>query len=150
MPLTFKEVCEKLEQLDEITILEVLDVSSKEFLKFEDKIEDNIEELTEDLEDNQQDLFNDTEQEIKLDIYQTVIASSRYARYIPELKRRETWEETVDRMINYLKSKHKYKMGELIKFPGLEHEFKEIKKAVLNLEIMPSMRLMMSAGEACE
>jgi len=62
MPLTFKEVCEKLEQLDEITILEVLDVSSKELVaKFEDKIEDNIEELTEDLEDNQQDLFNDTE-----------------------------------------------------------------------------------------
>ena len=45
MPLTFKEVCEKLEQLDEITILEVLDVSSIELVaKFEDKIEDNIED----------------------------------------------------------------------------------------------------------
>jgi ribonucleoside-diphosphate reductase alpha chain len=75
-----------------------------------------------------------------LDIYQSVIASSRYARFIPELKRRETWEETVDRMVNYLKSKNK----------GLDKEFKEIREAVLNLEIMPSMRLMMSAGEACE
>jgi len=75
-----------------------------------------------------------------LDIYQSVIASSRYARFLPELKRRETWEETVDRMVNYLKSKNK----------GLDKEFKEIREAVLNLEIMPSMRLMMSAGEACE
>ena len=59
MPLTFRDVCDKLEQLDEITILEVLDISSKELVaKFEDKIEDNIEELTEDLEDHQEDLFN--------------------------------------------------------------------------------------------
>jgi ribonucleoside-diphosphate reductase alpha chain len=75
-----------------------------------------------------------------LDSYQKVIAASRYARFLPELKRRETWEETVDRMVNYLKSKNE----------GLDKEFKEIREAVLNLEIMPSMRLMMSAGEACE
>ena len=37
--------------------------------------------------------------------YQTVIAKSRYARYIPELQRRETWEETVDRLIEYLTKK---------------------------------------------
>lgn len=37
-----------------------------------------------------------------VDIYQQTIAKSRYARYLPELKRRETWEETVDRLINYL------------------------------------------------
>ena len=39
MALTFKDVCDKLEQLDEITILEVLDISSKELVaKFEDKL----------------------------------------------------------------------------------------------------------------
>ena len=75
-----------------------------------------------------------------MDSYQKVIAASRYARFIPELKRRESWEETVDRMVNYLKSKNE----------GLDKEFKEIREAVLNLEIMPSMRLMMSAGEACD
>ena len=73
-------------------------------------------------------------------VYQDVIALSRYARYLPNENRRETWEETVDRMVNYLQSKNK----------GLTKEFKEIHKAVLNLDIMPSMRLMMSAGEACE
>ena len=75
-----------------------------------------------------------------MDTYQKVIAASRYARFIPKLKRRETWEETVDRMINYLKSKNK----------GLDKEFKEIRDAVVNLDVMPSMRLMMSAGEACD
>ena len=73
-------------------------------------------------------------------VYQDVIALSRYARYLPNENRRETWEETVDRMVNYLQSKNK----------GLTKEFKEIREAVLNLDIMPSMRLMMSAGEACE
>lgn len=38
-------------------------------------------------------------------IYQTVIAKSRYARYLPEKQRRETWEETVDRLIEYLVKK---------------------------------------------
>ena len=73
-------------------------------------------------------------------VYQDVIALSRYARYLETENRRETWEETVDRMVNYLQSKNK----------GLTKEFKEIRQAVLNLDIMPSMRLMMSAGEACE
>jgi ribonucleoside-triphosphate reductase (thioredoxin) len=75
-----------------------------------------------------------------MNVYQQVIASSRYARYIPELKRRETWEETVDRMVNYLKTKT----------TGLDKELKEVREAVINLDVMPSMRLMMSAGEACE
>ena len=38
-------------------------------------------------------------------LYQQVIHSSRYARYIPEQHRRETWEETVDRLVSYLKTK---------------------------------------------
>ena len=75
-----------------------------------------------------------------MDVYQSVIASSRYARYIPELNRRETWVETVDRMVNYLQSKNK----------GIDKELSEIREAVVNLEVMPSMRLMMSAGEACD
>lgn len=73
-------------------------------------------------------------------VYQQVIAASRYARFIPEKQRRETWEETVDRLINYLKTK----------VPDFKNELKDIRKAVLNLEVMPSMRLLMTAGEACE
>jgi ribonucleoside-triphosphate reductase (thioredoxin) len=73
-------------------------------------------------------------------VYQDVIALSRYARFIPEKNRRETWEETVDRLVTYLETKT----------PELKKELKEIRQAVLNLEVMPSMRLLMTAGEACE
>ena len=73
-------------------------------------------------------------------VYQDVIAMSRYARFIPEKNRRENWSETVDRLVNYLETKT----------PDLKKELKEVKEAVLNLEVMPSMRLLMTAGEACE
>ena len=73
-------------------------------------------------------------------LYQQVIHSSRYARYIPEKNRRETWDETVDRLVSYLKTKT----------PTLEKDIEELREAVLKLEVMPSMRLMMTAGEACE
>jgi plasmid replication initiation protein len=59
MPLTFNDVCDKLEKLDEVTLLEVLEISSDEIVaKFQDKIDDNFEELSEDLDDTQTDLFN--------------------------------------------------------------------------------------------
>lgn len=73
-------------------------------------------------------------------VYQDTIAMSRYARYLPEKKRRETWEETVDRLIEYLRSKH----------GGYEKTLSELRQAVLKLEVMPSMRLLMTAGEACD
>jgi len=75
-----------------------------------------------------------------MDLYQKIIANSRYARFIPELKRRETWEETVDRLISFIKANS----------PELNSELPRLKKAITNLEVMPSMRLMMSAGEACK
>lgn len=38
-------------------------------------------------------------------LYQQIIHLSRYSRFIPEKNRRETWEETVDRLIDYLHAK---------------------------------------------
>jgi hypothetical protein len=62
MAFTFKDVCDKLEKLDEVTLLEVLEISSDEIVaKFQDKIEDNFEELSDDLDDGQIDLFNPTD-----------------------------------------------------------------------------------------
>ena len=71
-------------------------------------------------------------------VYQDVIGLSRYARHLPKENRRETWNETVDRLIKYITPK------------APDIDLKEIHKAILNLEVMPSMRLLMSAGEACE
>ena len=75
-----------------------------------------------------------------MDNYQRFIHVSRYARYIPELKRRENWDETVTRLTDFIK-KHQPKLGK---------DIDKIHDAVLKLEVMPSMRLLMSAGEACE
>jgi ribonucleoside-diphosphate reductase alpha chain len=77
---------------------------------------------------------------MEMTTYQRIIHSTRYARYLPELKRRESWDETVDRLIDYLGTK----------VPTLKSELVELREAVYNLEVMPSMRLMMTAGEACE
>jgi ribonucleoside-triphosphate reductase (thioredoxin) len=75
-----------------------------------------------------------------MELYQEIIASSRYARYLPEFKRRETWEETVTRLTSFIAKTQ----------PKLQKDIQELHQAILNLEVMPSMRLMMSAGEACE
>lgn len=74
-------------------------------------------------------------------IYQDFIHISRYARYSDELKRRETWDETVDRYLNYFK---KYTNNNK-KVP-----WDELRSAILNLEVMPSMRALMTAGSALE
>ena len=55
--LTFQEVCDQLIQLDETTLLEVLDLTSEDIVnKFQDKIEDKLEILAEDLEPD--NIFN--------------------------------------------------------------------------------------------
>ena len=76
-----------------------------------------------------------------MDNYQKYIALSRYARYLEEEGRRETWEETVDRYINFWKSR----VDE-----SLHKDLKEARNAILNLEVMPSMRVLMTAGPALE
>ncbi len=73
-----------------------------------------------------------------MNAYQQYIHKSRYARYIPEKQRRETWEETVGRYVDY--------WGD--KLP--EADAKEARKAIENLEVMPSMRALMTAGDALD
>lgn len=75
-----------------------------------------------------------------MDNYQKYIALSRYARYLEDKGRRETWEETVDRYINFFKERE----------PDLEDALDEAREAILNLEVMPSMRVMMTAGPALD
>jgi ribonucleoside-diphosphate reductase alpha chain len=76
-------------------------------------------------------------------LYQEFIHLSRYARWIEEEKRRETWEETVDRYVNH--------MCDIQCEDKIPADIKaEIKDAILTLKVMPSMRCMMTAGEALE
>ena len=76
--------------------------------------------------------------------YQSFIHLSRYARWDYSETRRETWEETVDRYFNFFKDHLK----ENCNYEVPEKELKELRKAVVNLDIMPSMRCLMTAGEA--
>ena len=76
--------------------------------------------------------------------YQSYIHLSRYARWDYTKTRRETWEETVDRYFNFFKEHLK----EYCNYELKDKEIKEIREAVINLDIMPSMRCLMTAGEA--
>ena len=78
--------------------------------------------------------------------YQTFIATSRYARWIEDEQRRETWSETVARYFDYMEGhladKHSYVLSDELRA--------ELEEAVLNQDIMPSMRALMTAGPALD
>ena len=76
--------------------------------------------------------------------YENFIALSRYARWLENENRRETWGETVDRyfsfMVDQLDKKHGYKPNPKV--------VEELRDAVFNRNVMPSMRSVMTAGPA--
>lgn len=77
-------------------------------------------------------------------LYQQFIHLSRYSRWLPEKGRRETWEETVDRYFAFFD-------GHLMEHHGYalpQETRQELRQAILRLEVMPSMRCLMTAGEA--
>ena len=76
--------------------------------------------------------------------YQEFIHLSRYSRWLPDKGRRENWDETVARYFNFFKEHLK----ELHDFNLSDNLRKELEEAVLDLRIMPSMRCLMTAGEA--
>lgn len=77
--------------------------------------------------------------------YQSFIHISRYARFRDDLGRRETWEETVARYFDFFQEHLKENFNYDMTASGVRET---LEKAVLNLEIMPSMRSLMTAGEA--
>jgi len=76
-------------------------------------------------------------------LYQEFIHLSRYSRWREDLGRRETWSETVDRLIGFFKEHLK----ENHNFDD-EKTMKDLEQAILDLRVMPSMRAMMTAGPA--
>ena len=77
--------------------------------------------------------------------FQQFIHLSRYSRWLESEGRRETWEETVDRYFRFFDG-HWSDRG--VKIPKATRE--ELREAILNLEVMPSMRSLMTAGEALQ
>ena len=72
--------------------------------------------------------------------YQAFIHTSRYARWLEKEQRRETWAETVQRYMDNV----------VIPVMGEDSFVKQIEESILNLEVMPSMRAMMTAGKALD
>lgn len=75
-----------------------------------------------------------------MDTYSQVVHKSRYARFRDDLGRRESWEETVRRYTDYWLNKGKIN----------EKTAEDLFQAIYNMEIMPSMRCLMTAGEALD
>jgi hypothetical protein len=81
---------------------------------------------------------------INMSQYQNIIYITQYARFNHELGRRECWNETVTRYMNfmryYIKENNGYYIG--------NEEYNTLYNAILNFEVMPSMRLLVSSGKA--
>lgn len=75
--------------------------------------------------------------------YQTFIATSRYARWLEKENRRETWGETVDRFIENVVTPKLSVLSD-----GYLDTIKDIREGILDLQVMPSMRAVMTAGPA--
>jgi ribonucleoside-triphosphate reductase (thioredoxin) len=80
-----------------------------------------------------------------MDLYSQFISKSRYSRFLPEKNRREHWDESVARyctyMTKHLKDNYNFEDAALMA---------EIQKYISDLEVMPSMRAIMTAGKALD
>lgn len=75
--------------------------------------------------------------ELSRKILSDITVYAKYAKYIPNLKRRETWEDIVMRNVQM----------HIKKYPELEKEIWEAYSYVLNKQVVPSMRSMQFAGK---
>ena len=77
----------------------------------------------------------------QLSDYSNFIATSRYARWLEEENRREMWDETVTRYTDFMRERTP---------ESLQNKIKDVHKGILNLELAPSMRALMTSGPALE
>ena len=76
--------------------------------------------------------------------YQQFIHLSRYSRWLPEEQRRENWSETVSRYFDFFEEH----VRDMHSFEIKKDVRQELEEAVLDTSVMPSMRCLMTAGEA--
>lgn len=88
-------------------------------------------------------LFYQLQQENTMDQYREYIAASRYARYLDDKGRRETWDETTQRFVDYIFSRTP-------QLEGNEELRDKIFNAIRDHKVMPSMRAMMTSGKAAD
>lgn len=81
-----------------------------------------------------------------VDPYEAFISKSRYSRWLEDKGRRETWSEAVDRVIAFFEKDLRTRVG----YDVSDNLLDEVRQAIKNQEVMPSMRVMMTAGPALE
>lgn len=79
-----------------------------------------------------------------IDPYRSFISKSRYSRWLEKENRRETWSETVDRYVDFMRNHMDENYPDVIS----ERTWQDIRSAILNHDVMPSMRGLMTAGPA--
>lgn len=82
----------------------------------------------------------------ELSPYQNFIAVSRYARWIEDANRRESWPETAARYVDFMRGHLSSKYG----YDRKDPVFAEVQTAITQLDLVPSMRAIMTAGPALE
>src|SRR3546814_4489875 len=80
-------------------------------------------------------------------VYEEFIYKSRYARWREEDNRRENWDETVKRLVDYYWNEITLKRVTNDEFKGV---YNDLYESIYNLEVMPSMRALMTAGPALD
>lgn len=93
---------------------------------------------TREIPDEIRQIFNDASQYFKTDLQQFMFFD-KYSRYNYDLGRRETWIETVDRSVDFLRELSNNLLD--------DETYSRIHKAILNMQAMPSMRLLATAGD---
>jgi len=81
-----------------------------------------------------------------VDPYRNFIHISRYSRWLEDKGRRETWSETVDRYIEFMRN-HLHKN---FNYNKDDPKFEKVREYILNHQVMPSMRSLMTAGPALD
>ena len=80
---------------------------------------------------------------------QKTIFYTNYSRWNSDKKRRETWEETVDRVIEFLnQTLIDYSRDHNVRYPNID--ILELREAMLKMEVLPSMRVLQMAGPALD
>lgn len=100
-----------------------------------------LRELVKKVPESVKKLVEESRKYFDYDPYREFIFYRTYSRWLDSEGRRETWIETVDRFMNFMKEN----LGKVLS----DSEYEKIKQAILYQQVMPSMRLLWSAGPAC-
>lgn len=132
---TIEEIQDLVEE--ELIVMDFPKTAKSYILYRQDRSE--LRERKKDVPENIKALVEDSRKYFKNGLSEFVYYRS-YSRWMEEEGRRETWIETVDRYMNFMKENLSDKLS--------ENEYAEIRESILKQEVMPSMRLMWSAGKA--